>query len=264
MIRRQPIVQIGGRAAGPGWPCYVIAEIGSNHDQDFDQALRLIDAAAASGVDAVKFQTFRATDHYSIHTPGFSYLKGRDTFSLIEALEINRDWHAPLKSHAEAQGVDFLSSPCDVEAVDELAALDVVAHKVASFDLPDVGLVRAIAEKGKAVILSTGLADWATIQRAVEACRSVGNQGIILLQCTSLYPAPPALSNLRAMDTMAAAFSVVTGYSDHTEGDHMVLAAVARGAAVIEKHFTLDRNLPGPDHQFAIEPGLGDALRYGS
>lgn len=243
-----------GRKIGPGHPCFVIAELGSNHNHDLDLARRLIDAAADARVDAIKVQTFRASQHYSRFTPGFTYLDGRDTFELIRGLELNRAWHAPLKEHANARGLVFLSSPCDFEAVDDLHGLGVPVLKVASFDLTDLRLIRHIARTGCAVIMSTGLADWMDIQRAVSACREEGNERIVLLQCTSLYPAPARLSNLRAMQVMGEAFDVPTGYSDHTSGDHVCLASVALGARVIEKHFTLDRTLPGPDHPFAIEP----------
>lgn len=248
-------IDVGGRLIGAGNPCFVIAEIGSNHNHDLDLAYRLIDAAADAGVDAVKIQTFSADKHYSRFTPGFNYLDNTDTFSLIQSLEIDRTWHQPLQQHAASRGIMLLSSPCDKEAVDELAAINSPAYKVASFDLTDLDLISYIAAQGKPVILSTGMADWMDIQRAVDAARAVGNDQIILLQCTSLYPAPPRLTNLAAMTTMAAAFRVQVGYSDHTLGEHISLAAVALGACVIEKHFTLDRTLPGPDHPFAIEPG---------
>lgn len=255
MIGRRLEVQIGDRWVGDGHPCYVIAEIGSNHNNDFDLARRTIDAAAAAGVDAVKFQTFKADQHYSKMTPQFEYLKGQDTHSLIKSLELNRSWHQPLKHHSEEQGVAFFSSPCDFDAVDELSALDVPAYKVASFDLPDQDLISHIARQGKPVILSTGMADWSDIQNGVGACRELGNNEIVLLQCTSLYPAPANLSNLSAMKTMRRALGCLSGYSDHTIGDHVTLAAVALGACMIEKHFTFDRSLPGPDHAFAAEPG---------
>jgi sialic acid synthase SpsE len=255
-------LRIGRQAVGDGHPCFVIAEIGSNHNHDFDLARRMIDAAAAAGVDAVKFQTFRAAQHYSRKTPGFAYLQNTDTFNLIRSLELDRSWHAPLKAHAESAGVEFLSSPCDPEAVRELDLLGMSAFKVASFDLPDTALIRQMAGSGRPVILSTGMADWMDIQRGVDACAQAGNRQVVLLQCTSLYPAPAGLSNLRAMQAMRSAFDCVVGYSDHTEGDHVSLAAVALGAAVIEKHFTLDRGLPGPDHSFAIEPDeLGRMMR---
>ncbi len=259
-IASLPVIRIGDRQVGDGHPCYVIAEIGSNHNQDFDLARRMIDAAAKSGVDAVKFQTFRAAEHYSRKTPGFSYLDNIDTHDLIKSLELDRSWQAGLKEHAEGNGVAFFSSPCDSDAIQGLAALDAPAYKVASFDLTDGALVAEMAAVGKPLILSTGMATWADIQSALDAARGAGNEQIVLLQCTSLYPAPSHLSNLRAMASMRAAFGVLTGYSDHTRGDHVALASVAMGACMIERHFTLDRSLPGPDHSFAIEPAEMTAM----
>lgn len=243
-----------GRKIGDGNPCYIIAEIGSNHNHDFDLALELIEAAAGAGVDAVKFQTFRAKDHYSTKAPGFSYLSSSDTYKLIESLELDRSWHQPLKAAAEALGLDFLSSPCDIDAIEELEQLQVVAYKVASFDLPDTTLIARMARTARPIILSTGMADWMDIQRGVDTVRGFGNDQIVLLQCTSLYPAPVGLSNLRSMASMRGAFNCLVGYSDHTEGEHICLGAVAQGACVIEKHFSMSRKLPGPDHPFAIEP----------
>ena len=253
-FKKSITLDIGGRKVGDGEPCFVIAEIGSNHNQDFDLACRLIDAAAASGVDAVKFQTFSAVNHYSKKTPGFDYLKNIDTHELIKSLELDRAWQVKLKHHAESQGVLFFSSPCDTDAIIGLSELDVPAYKVASFDLSDDKLISQMAAIGKPVIMSTGMATWADIQFAVNAARREGNEQIIILQCTSLYPAPEYLSNLNAMVSMRGAFGTLVGYSDHTVGGHIVLAAVAMGASVVEKHFTLDRNMPGPDHAFAIEP----------
>jgi sialic acid synthase SpsE len=247
-------LDIGGRKIGDGLPCYVIAEIGSNHNQDYGLACKMIEAAAQAGVDAVKFQTFRASSHYSTKSPGFGYLNNTDTHALIRSLELDRSWQVKLKQHAEACGVAFFSSPCDSDAISGLAELDVPAYKVASFDLTDDVLISEMAAVGKPIIMSTGMATWMDIQFAVDAARRAGNEQIILLECTSLYPAPAHLSNLNAMATMRAAFGTMVGYSDHTMGGHIVLAAVAMGAAVIEKHFTIDRTLPGPDHSFAIEP----------
>ena len=271
-------ISIGGCLVGDGQTCFLIAEIGSNHNHDFDLARRMIDAAAAAQVDAVKFQTFKASDHYSKFAPGFSYLDRADTFELIQSLELDRSWQEPLMRHAEAVGVEFFSSPCDSAAIRELAALNVPAMKVASFDLPDQALVGEMARTMKPMILSTGMAKQSEIVAAVNACRNVGNEKIVLLQCTSLYPAPANLSNLNAMVGMRETFGVHVGYSDHTLGDHVAIAAVALGARVIEKHFTLDRSLAGPDHAFAIEPdelkqmvhrireienALGDGLKDG-
>jgi len=255
-------VKIGRRTLGDGHPCFFVAEVGSNHNHDLDMARRLIDAAAEAGADAVKFQTFSANEHYSRRSPGFAYLDKTDTYTLIKSLELDRSWHKPLKDHTEAQGLEFFSSPCDAAAIAELSRLDVPAYKVASFDLPDTDLIRLMAETGKSVILSTGMADWMDIQRGVTSCRQAGNEQVVLLQCTSLYPAPAELSNLRAMATMRSAFGTLVGYSDHTMGDAVLLAAVALGACMIEKHFTLDRDLPGPDHPFAMQPEeLKEAVR---
>lgn len=254
MSNENKVVSIGDILVGDGHPCFVIAEIGSNHNQDLDTALRCIDAAASAGANAVKFQTFRAADHYSKRTPSFNYLGDVDTYNLISSLEINRSWHSLLKQHAEEQGIIFFSSPCDSDAIENLAALDVMAYKVASFDLPDIDLIHQMAVKRKTMILSTGMASWMEIQQAVDTCRKAENNSLVLLQCTSLYPAPARLSNLKSMSSMRFAFGTLVGYSDHTMGDHISLAAVALGACVLEKHFTLDRKMPGPDHPFAMEP----------
>jgi sialic acid synthase SpsE len=243
-----------GRWIGDDQPCFVIAEIGSNHNNNFSLAKEMILTAASAGVDAVKFQTFRAESHYSKHSPGFTYLNDSKTFELIKSLELDRSWHAPLKEYAESLNLVFLTSPCDLEAINELDRLGMAAFKIASFDLTDLALIRHMARTKRPIIISTGLADWMDIQRAVNACLEEGNDNIVLLQCTSLYPAPAYLSNLHAIKVMRDAFGVLTGYSDHTEGDHISLAAVALGACVIEKHFTLDNTLPGPDQVFAIEP----------
>ena len=251
-------IRIGNRILGQGHPTYVIAEAGSNHNGDFDIAKKLIKAAADAGADAIKFQAFRAKEHYSKHTPDFTYLQKngyqQSTYELIHSLEINRDWHAPLMEYAQSCDITFLSSACDKEAVDQFDQLNMTAFKVASFDLPDIHLIRHMAKCGKPIILSTGMATYSDIQTALKVCYEEENKEIILLQCTSLYPAPAYLSNLAAMETMRKAFNCPVGYSDHTLGDHIPLAAVALGACMIEKHFTLDRKLSGPDHSFAMEP----------
>jgi len=237
---------------------YVIAEIGSNHNQDLGLAKELIDAAADAGVDAVKFQAFRAVTHYSRHAPDFSYLKKqkftRSTYDLIASLEINPAWHASLMKHARKRKVAFLSSPCDAASVDQLGRLGMPAFKLASFDLPALTLIRHMARYGRPLIFSTGMASYSDIERAIAAAREKRYIPIVLLQCTSLYPAPVELSNLHAMRQMAQAFDVPVGYSDHTMGEHICLAAVALGACMLEKHFTLNRKMKGPDHSFAIEP----------
>ncbi len=237
---------------------YIIAEAGSNHNGDYSMAKALIEAAAGAGADAIKFQTFKAENHYSKHTPQFSYLKeqsdGKSTYDLIKSIEIDREWHASLMNYAASCGISFFSSPCDVQAVDQLAELNVPAFKVASFDLVDLDLIRYMAKFGKTMILSTGMADYADIQKAIGACEQAANQQLVLLHCTSLYPAPVEISNLLAIQTMQKAFNYPVGYSDHTIGDHIPIAAVALGACMIEKHFTLNHELSGPDHRFAMEP----------
>lgn len=251
-------IRIGNKILGQGHPTYVIAEAGSNHNGDFDMAKTLIKVAANAGADAIKFQAFRAKEHYSKHTPAFTYLKEQayqqSTYELIRSLEINREWHAPLMEYAQSCGITFLSSPCDAEAIDQLGHFGMAAFKVASFDLPDIHLIRRMAKYNKPIILSTGMANYEDIEAALKACHEEGNRDIVLLQCTSLYPAPVHLSNLSAIRTMKKAFGCLVGYSDHTLGSHIALAAVTLGACMLEKHFTLDRALPGPDHSFAVEP----------
>lgn len=248
-------INIGNKLVGENCPTFIIAEIGSNHNQDYSLALAHIDAAAIAGVDAVKFQTFKAENHISTFAEMPKYLADYDNLhDLIKTLELDRDWQKPLQAYAQSKGLLFFSSPCDNEAVDSLEKINVPAHKVASFDLPDLELIRYIAKTGKPILLSTGMADSMEIQRAIEVCHQEDNHQIILFQCTSLYPAPSELSNLKSMITMKEQFQTVVGYSDHTIGDLIPLASVAMGAAIIEKHFTLDKTLQGPDHSFAMEP----------
>jgi pseudaminic acid synthase len=248
---------VGGRWVGDGAPCFVIAEAGANHNRDLTMARELIAVAAEAGADAVKFQTYSAETLYSRHTPRFTYLEGvsdKSTWDLIKSIELPREWQPLLAEEARRRGILFMSTPFDHRAVDELQALGVPAFKIASFEIVDLPLVRRAAATGKPLIISTGLADLEDIQDAVAACQAAGNGQVALLQCASLYPAPPARVNLRAMATMRQAFGVPTGFSDHTLGIHVPVAAVALGAAVIEKHYTLSRALPGPDHPFAVEP----------
>ena len=239
---------------GDEQPCYVIAEIGSNHNGIFDMACELVERAAEAGVNAVKFQTFAASAHYSRKTPSISMYQ-ENVYDLIERLEIDRTWHARLAKVCAASSVDFLDSPCDPEAVELAVSVGMPLLKVASFDMVDHRLIGLMARTGKCVMFSAGMANLCEIEYAVNVCRHYGNDKIIILQCTSLYPAPAHLSNLRTIQTLRTTFNCLTGYSDHTIGDHIPCAAVALGARVIEKHFTLDKGLPGPDHNFAIEPG---------
>jgi sialic acid synthase SpsE len=274
-------IVIGDAVVGDGRACYVIAEAGANHNRDFDVARRLIDVAADSGADAVKFQTYSGRTLYSTKTPRFDYLGdlgAKPAHELLDDIALPRDWQAPLAEHCRDRGVEFLSSPFDRQAIDELDALDVAALKIASFELVDLGLLRHAAATGRPLILSTGMASLAEIDEALVAARAAGASQIALLQCASLYPSPPSIMNLRTIPAMHAAFGLPVGLSDHTAGIHVAPAAVALGAAIIEKHFTLDRTMTGPDHPFAIEPhelkelvahvrdvevALGDGLKRG-
>jgi N,N'-diacetyllegionaminate synthase len=238
---------------GDNQPCYVIAEIGSNHNGNFDMACELIEKAKDAGVNAVKFQTFKAKEHYSKKTPKIGLYK-EGIYELIEKLEIDRSWHSKLAALCTKLHIDFLDSPCDKEAIAIAVSVRMPIIKIASYDMVDGRLVTEIAKTGKAVMFSTGMSTTSEIETAVNICRTNGNDNIIVLQCTSLYPAPVHLTNLKTMSTIGNMFGVITGYSDHTLGDHIPCAAVAMGAKVIEKHYTLGRQLPGPDHNFAIEP----------
>lgn len=250
-------VMIGPRAVGRNHPCYVIAEAGSNHNRDLDTAKCLIDVAVEAGADAVKFQTYTGSDLYSTKTPRFNYLGelgARPIHQVLDDLALPREWQPLLAEHARAQGIEFLSSPFDRQAVDELDALQVAAFKIASFELVDLPLIEYTASKGRPIIFSTGMSTLGEIEDALATARSSGTDQFCLLQCASMYPAPPHIMNLRSMATMRSAFDVPVGLSDHTLGIHIAPAAVALGAELIEKHFTLDRTSPGPDHSFAIEP----------
>ncbi len=238
---------------GPNHPTYIIAEIGANHNRDLKIAKTLIDKAAEAGVDAVKFQSYRAESLYSKHAPKFSK-DDTNPFDLIKANELPPEWHRELFEYAAHKKLHFLSSPFDYDAVDDLDTVGAPAFKVASFELIDLGLLKHIAQKQKPIILSVGLATLGEIEEALDIIRAQKNDDIVLLHCASLYPSPPEVVNLNAIQTLAKAFQIPIGFSDHTLGIHIAIAAVAKGANVIEKHFTLDRTMKGPDHAFAIEP----------
>jgi N,N'-diacetyllegionaminate synthase len=246
-------IKIGESVIGPNHPTYIIAEIGANHNRDLNIAKTLIDKAAEAGVNAVKFQTYRAESLYSKHAPKFSK-DDINPFDLIKENELPREWHKELFEYAAHKKLNFLSSPFDYDAVDDLDTIGVPAFKVASFELIDLGLLKHIAQKHKPIILSVGLATLGEIEEALDIIRAQKNDDIVLLHCASLYPSPPEVVNLNAIQTLSKAFQIPVGFSDHTLGIHIAIAAVAKGANIIEKHFTLDRTMKGPDHSFAIEP----------
>ena len=238
-------IQIGERWVGAGEPTCVIAEIGSNHDRKWDQAKRLIEAAAEAGADVVKFQVYTAEDLYP---PGTS------VYEMVKAAELPREWIPKLADYSAKCGLMFFASVFSREAVDCLAEVEVPAYKWASSETVNLPLLKYAASKKKPILLSTGMCDLADVHEAIEVIRSEGNTDIILLQCTSLYPTEPRHVHLRTMDTLRTAFQLPVGFSDHTTDIVIPAAAVARGACVIEKHLTISRQLPGPDHVYALEP----------
>ena len=255
---------------------FIIAEIGSNHNNDLKLAKKMINEAKKCGADAVKFQTFKAKYHFSKYSPSFKFLKNKPMYKLIQDLELDRSWHKKLKNYCIKKKIIFFTSPCDYGAVDDLEKIGVPIYKIASFDITDIDLIKYIAKTKKPIILSTGLADFKDVFRAIKACEDSGNRKIILLECTSIYPAPESLMNLNSIVSMRKKFGVITGFSDHSLGDHMILASISLGAKVIEKHFTLNKKMKGPDHNFAMEPkefkemvikirkiesGLGDGIK---
>jgi N,N'-diacetyllegionaminate synthase len=246
---------VGKRRIGRGEPVYVIAEAGSNHNRDLDTAKRLIDVAAEAGADAVKFQTYSGSRIYSRKARS-AYLEqfGKTPAELLEEISLPREWQADLAEHAARREVAFFSSPFDHDAVDELAELGVPLLKIASGEIVDLPLIRKAAATGIPLIISTGMATLAEIEDALRAAEEAGAPAVGLLQCASVYPAPAERINLRAMETLRSAFGVPAGLSDHTMGIAVPIAAAALGAAMIEKHITLDRSMSGPDHSFATEP----------
>ena len=265
VVAHHPVlpVAIDHRMVGPGSPCFVIAEAGVNHNGDLALAEALVDAAADAGADAVKFQTFRAERVVTREAPKAEY-QVRTTgahetqFDMLKRLELGQDAHRALVDRCRALGLIFLSTPFDEESCDFLDALGVPAFKVPSGEVTNLPFIRHVARKQKPIILSTGMACLREVADAVEAVWDEGNRSLVLLHCVSNYPTDPEDANLRAIATLREAFGVPAGFSDHTVGVHVALAAVALGACLIEKHVTLDRTLPGPDHYASIEP---DELR---
>jgi len=238
---------------------FVIAEAGVNHDGKLSRALELVDAARRAGAAAVKFQTFRADKLVTRDAPQAEYQargeRHRSTqHEMLQRLELSDDDHQVLVRRCEELGVLFLSSPFDENSADLLEELGVPAFKIGSVELTNEPLLQHVARKGRPMLVSTGMADIEEVRAAVDAIRAAGNSDLLLLHCVSLYPAPLEDVNLRAMQTLRDEFDVPVGYSDHTEGNEAAMAAVALGACVLERHFTLDRDLPGPDHRMSIEP----------
>lgn len=252
-------VKIGNKLIGEEEPCFIIAEAGVNHNGSLELAKKLIDAAKDAEADAVKFQTFKAEKVVTQKAEKAEYQKEttgteESQYEMIKQLELQENDFKELADYAKEKNIMFLSSPFDKESVDLLDGLNVPVFKVASGEITNFSLLKHIAKKGKTIILSTGMATLGEVEEALNVIRSEGVEKVILLHCVSNYPARIENVNLRAMVTLKHAFKLPVGFSDHTLGITASIAAVALGACVIEKHFTLDRNLIGPDHKASLEP----------
>jgi len=246
---------------------FIIAEAGVNHNGDLELARLLVDVAVRAGANAVKFQTFKADKLVSVNAPKAEYQRQtsdatESQYDMLRRLELSLEAHKYLFAYCTRKNILFMSTPFDEDSANVLDELGVTAFKIPSGEITNLPLLTHIARKDKPMIVSTGMSTLGEVETAVNTVESAGNANIVLLHCVSNYPADPADVNLRAMHTMATAFDVPIGYSDHTQGIEVSLAAVALGACVIEKHFTLDRGLPGPDHAASLEPAeLAEMVR---
>jgi pseudaminic acid synthase len=252
-------IDIAGRRIGSDCFPYVIAELSANHNGKLETALRIIEEAKKAGADAVKLQTY-TPDTITLPSDGEDFKiygglwDGRTLYDLYEEAHMPWDWHRPLFDHANKLGITLFSSPFDRTAIDLLEDLNAPAYKIASFEAIDLPLIKYAASTGKPMIISTGMADAEEIQEAIDAARAGGCQELAVLHCVSGYPAPAEDYNLRTLTDMIQRFGLVTGLSDHTLDNTTAITSVALGAAIIEKHFTLDRNGGGPDDSFSLEP----------
>jgi pseudaminic acid synthase len=255
-------IRIDERPVGPGHRPFVIAEMSGNHNQSLDRALAIVDAAAAAGAHALKIQTYTADtmtldvdrDDFRISDPN-SLWSGQSLHKLYDQAHTPWDWHEPIFARARQQGMLAFSTPFDESAVDFLETLNVPCYKVASFENTDLPLIRRIAATGKPMIVSTGMASVGELSESVAAARDAGCRDLVLLKCTSTYPATPEFSNVSTIPHMRQLFDCQVGLSDHTMGVGVAVAAVALGATVVEKHFTLSRADGGVDSSFSLEPG---------
>jgi N,N'-diacetyllegionaminate synthase len=252
-------ISLGDRKIGHAHPCFIIAEVGVNHNGDVDVAMDMIDAIADSGADCVKFQTFSADEFVNNPDETYEYMSQGELvresqLAMFKRLELKREEFSKLFARATEKGIIPLSTPTDRAAVDLLDNLGAGAFKIGSDDLVYTPFLEYVAGKGKPVFISTGMADVEDIDRAVKVIEKTGNQQICILHCVSLYPTPDADINLRKIPVLAQRYNYPVGFSDHSDGITAALGAVALEACVIEKHFTLDRNMPGPDHRFSSDP----------
>lgn len=253
-------ILIGGKEIGEENEAYIIAEMSGNHNGDIDRALRIVEAAAESGVDGIKLQTYTADtitldcNNKYFRTLVGSLWEGRTLHDLYEEAHTPWEWHEPIMKRAKELGLTCFSTPFDFSAVEFLERMNVPAYKIASYEIQDLPLIREVARTGKPIILSTGIATLADIWEAVETCRREGNEQIALLKCTSAYPAPYEEMNLCVIPHMMQTYDCVCGISDHTLGTEVAVASVALGAKIIEKHLTLRRADGGVDAAFSMEP----------
>lgn len=254
------VIEIAGRKIGQGYPPYIVAEMSANHQQSFERAVEILKAVKECGADAVKLQTYTPdtitidcrNEYFQIGKG--TIWEGRHLYDLYGEAYTPWEWQPKLKEIAEDLGLALFSSPFDHTAVEFLEKMGVPAYKIASFELVDLPLIRRVAQTGKPIIMSTGMATLAEIDEAMHTAREAGATQIALLKCTSAYPALPEEMNLRTIPHLSAAFQVPVGLSDHTLGIAVPVAAVALGACIVEKHFTLSRTNPGPDSSFSLEP----------
>jgi N-acetylneuraminate synthase len=252
-------IRINNEIAGDDKPCYIIAEAGVNHNGDIDIAKQLIDATKTSGSNAIKFQTFNVDEGTPKNIPKVSYMKrgsskDESMYELLKKYEFGLDEFIEIKKYCDKKKITFLSTPCDLKSLDILKFLDVDVYKIGSGDLTFIPLIREVAKTGKPVLISTGMPTLAEIEHAVTSVEKAGNNNIILLQCTTNYPLAYCDVNLNVIKTLQSAFGYPVGFSDHTPGIEVSIAAVAMGARVIEKHITLDKTMKGPDHSSSLEP----------
>ena len=253
-------IRIGGREISEDKPAYIIAEMSGNHNMEYDRAVRIVDAAAGAGADAVKLQTYTADtitldcDSEPFWISQGTLWDGMTYHKLYEKAYTPWEWQPSLRERALAEGIELFSSPFDFSSIDFLEKMDVPAYKIASYEITDIPLIRKAASTGKPVIISTGVAYLSDIEKALDACRLENNEDVILLKCVSAYPTPYEDMNLRCIETLKKEFGCITGLSDHSMGSVIASAAIALGAKVIEKHMTLRRADGGVDSAFSMEP----------
>lgn len=255
------VIQLGKRLIGDGQPCFLVAEVGINHNGDIGLAKQMIDVAIECGVDAIKFQTFKAEEFVACAGGSYTYRsQGKEVtesmYEMFKRYEFSREEWGTIFAYCKDRDITFFSTPQNPSDLDFLLSLvKLPAIKVGSDDLTNLPLLRYYASKGLPMIISTGMATLGEIEDAVRIIKSAGNDDLIILHCVSSYPADAEEVNLRRIKTIEQAFNVIVGFSDHTIGLVAAIGAVAFGAKVIEKHFTLDKDLPGPDHWFSADPG---------